>query len=304
MRTFLLRRLMVCVASLLVVGLALPAAASTYAVAPNIAAGIANALHNPGVSPPGTNLSSCSLAQHPYPVVMVPGTFSVMEDDFGALAPDLANAGYCVYAFNYGALSPNALIEAIGPVPQSAQQLAAFVSQVLSRTGAAKVDLVGHSQGGMLLEYYAKLLGGASLIHKLIALSPTTHGTSLDGLANLASFIPGANQVVGGVCPACADQESGSAVIRQLDNGPIAQAGVSYTVIETLDEFVVTPVGSSFINEPGVDNEYVQDYCLFDAVDHADLAYDNVVIQLVKNALTPSSARSPNCFMQFPWPAQ
>ncbi len=304
MRTFLLRRLAVCLVSLFGVGLALPAAASTYAVAPNIAAGIANALLNPDVSPPGTNLSSCSLAQHPYPVVLVPGTFSVMEDDFGALAPDLANAGYCVYAFNYGALSPNALIEAIGPVPQSAQQLAAFVSQVLSRTGAAKVDLVGHSQGGMLLEYYAKLLGGASLIHNLVALSPTTHGTTLNGLTLLADVIPGANQIVADGCPACVDQENGSAVIEQLDNVPIAQAAVNYTVIETLDEYVVTPVGSSFINESGVDNEYVQDYCLFDPVDHADLAYDNVVIQLVKNALTPASARSPDCAIEFPWPAQ
>jgi len=218
-----------------------------------------------------------------------------MEDDFGALAPDLANAGYCVYAFNYGALSPNALIEAIGPVPQSAQQLATFVSQVLSRTGAAKVDLVGHSQGGMLLEYYAKLLGGASLIHKLIALSPTTHGTSLDGLANLASFIPGANQVVGGVCPACADQESGSAVIRQLDNGPIAQPGVAYTIIASRSDELVTPTSTAFVNEPGVHDEYVQDSCPFDPVGHVGLAFDLDVSQLVANALDPAHPQPVTC---------
>jgi len=283
-------------------GLATAAYAASYAVAPNIGAGIALALPNPAASPPGTNLASCSSTKHPYPVVLIPGTFANMEDDYGALAPDLANAGYCVYSLNYGG-TPGAFLQSLGPVPASAQQVAAFVNQVLSQTGAAQVDLVGHSQGGMVAEYYAKIVGGAPFIHRLVALSPTTHGTSLDGLANLASFIPGANQIVRSACPACADQETGSAVITLLDNGPIAQAGVGYTIIETLDEFVVTPIGSAFINEPGVVNEYVQSYCPFDPVDHADLSYDNVVIQLVKNALSPSTAQSPNCFAAFPGPA-
>ena len=287
----------------LTLGLAQAAFASGYAVAPNIAAGIALALPSPASPPPGANLSSCTSAQHPVPVVLVNGTFANMEDDYGALAPDLANAGYCVYTFNYGGTA-GAFLQSIGPVPASAQQLAAFVSQVRSQTGAAQVDLVGHSQGGMLAEYYAKIGGGASSIHNLVALSPTTHGTTLDGLAILASFIPGANQIVRSACPACNDQETGSAVITQLDNGPIAQAGVHYTVIETQDEFVVTPVGSSFIQEPGVVNEYVQDDCPLDFVDHADLSYDNVVIRLVKNALSPSTAQSPDCFIAFPAPAQ
>ena len=287
-------------------GLGLPQAAKagTYPVAPNIAYGLAIAAGNPGTVPPGANLSPCHSLVDPYPVVLVNGTFSVMEDDFGALAPDLANTGYCVYTFNYGGSNPQALIQAIGPVPASAQQLASFVAAVQSATGAAKVDLVGHSQGGMLLEYYAKRLGGAANIHSLVALAPTTHGTTLDGLTALAAIFPGANQLVANACPACSDQETGSAVIRALDNGPIAQAGVAYTVIETYNETVVTPVGSSFIRETGVTNEYVQSFCPFDGVDHVDLPYDNVVIQLVKNALTPSKAHYPNCFAEFPYPAQ
>ncbi|MCX4164696.1 MULTISPECIES: triacylglycerol lipase [Paraburkholderia] len=292
------------IAALVTALVATPTFASTYSVAPNIAVGIVNALPNPAAAPPGANLQSCSLKQHPYPVVLVNGTFSVMEDDFGALAPDLANAGYCVYTFNYGGASPNSLIQATGSAISSASVLASYVQQVLSQTGATKVDLVGHSQGGMLAEYYAKVIGGAPYIHNLVGLSPTTHGTTLDGLTLLASVFPGANQLVGAACPACADQENGSAMIQQLDSGPIAQAGVGYTIIETKDEFVVTPVGSSFINEPGVTNEYVQSSCPLDAVDHADLSYDNVAIQLVKNALSPSTARAPNCAIAFPWPAQ
>jgi pimeloyl-ACP methyl ester carboxylesterase len=282
--------------------LAPPSAAASYYVQPTIVAAGLAAATNPEQSPPGTNNFACRSAAHPYPVVLIPGTFSVMEDDFGALAPILANAGYCVFSTNYGG-TPGQLVQAIGPAATSADQVAAFVAQVRQRTGAAKVDLVGHSQGGMLALYYLKLLGGAAYVHSYVGLSPSTHGTTLDGLAILATFFPGANDVVGSLCPACVDQETGSAFLAPLDNGPIAQPGVNYTIIETRNETVVTPVGSSFVTESGVANRYVQATCPLDPVDHADLAYDLVTIQLVRNALDPAHAQAPNCLTAFPYPA-
>jgi pimeloyl-ACP methyl ester carboxylesterase len=177
------------------------------------------------------------------------------------------------------------------------------VQHVLAETGASQVNLIGHSQGGMLAEYYAKILDGARYVHDLVGLSPTTHGTTLDGLTLLADLFPGASSLIGDACQACADQETGSAVIQQLDYGPIAQTGVNYTIIETLNETAVTPLGSSFIHEPGVTNEYVQRYCPFDLVDHGDLSYDPAVFQLVLNALDPATARYPNCFDEYPAPA-
>jgi hypothetical protein len=176
------------------------------------------------------------------------------------------------------------------------------VQHVLAETGASQVNLIGHSQGGMLAEYCAKILGGARYVHDLVGLSPTTHGTTLDGLTLLAGLFPGASSLIGGTCPACTDQETGSAVIGQLDDGPLAQAGVSYTIIETLNETVVTPLGSSFIHEPGVTNEYVQRYCPFDTVDHGDLSYDPVVFQVVLNALDPATARYPTVSTNIPPP--
>jgi triacylglycerol esterase/lipase EstA (alpha/beta hydrolase family) len=288
----------------LIMGLAASAASAgpAYPAAPNIVVGGLEALGNPAAPPPGADPSRCSSATHPYPVVLVDGTFANQEDDFGALAPSLANAGYCVYTFAYGAPASQ-FVQGLGAVPESAAQLASFVQHVRASTGASKVDLVGHSQGGLLAEYYAKLLGGAAYIQDLVGLSPTTHGTTVDGLAQLASFFPGGSGFLGSLCQSCVDQEAGSPVVEALDNGPIAQPGVSYTIIETLDETVVTPVGSSFIDEPGVSNEYVQSFCPFDTVDHADLPYDRVVIQLVENALTPLSAQPPNCLLEFPYPA-
>ena len=289
-------------ASLTVLGSAASASAASYPVAPNILVGAAKALPNPAAPPPGANPVACHSIAHPYPVVLVNGTFANQEDDFGALAPTLANSGYCVYTFAYGAPASQ-FVQSVGPIAPSAQTLAGYVQQVLRSTGATKVDLVGHSQGGMLAEYYTKLLGGAPFVHDLIGLSPSTHGTTLGGLESLATAIPGANAVLAAGCAACVDQETGSAALRPLDTGAIAQAGVNYTVIETTDEFVVTPVGSAFIAEPGVTNEYVQASCPFDPVDHADLSYDPVVLQLVGNALDPSAAHAPNCWHAFPYPA-
>jgi triacylglycerol esterase/lipase EstA (alpha/beta hydrolase family) len=289
--------------ALLIGGLAQPAAAATYPVQPNIVAGAAAAASNPDAPPPGTNNFSCKpTTQRPYPVVLIPGTFSVMEDDFGALAPILANAGYCVFSLNYGG-TQGSLIQAIGSSATSAQQVAALVTKVKQATGVSQVDLLGHSQGAMLGEYYIKVLDGAPNVHAYVGLSPTTHGTTLDGLTALAAFFPGANKFLGSLCQACVDQESGSAFLAPLDSGSIANPAISYTVIETLNETVVTPVGSSFINESGVHNEYVQSACWNDTVDHADLAYDQVTIQEAMNALDPAHATSPNCAKAFPYPA-
>jgi hypothetical protein len=66
---------------------------------------------------------------------------------------------------------------------------------------------------------------------------------------------------------------------------------------------VVTPVGSSFIHEPGVTNTLVQSQCVNDTVDHVNLPYDQVTIRDVLNALDPAHARSPNCLTAFPFPA-
>jgi triacylglycerol esterase/lipase EstA (alpha/beta hydrolase family) len=288
-------------------GILLAASASAlarYPVVPASSVGLGLAATNPAAQPAGANLPACRSTVDPYPVVLVNGTFSVAEDAFGGMAPSLANAGYCVYTFNYGGHNPNDLIQAIGPVANSAQRLASFVQHVKATTGARKVDLVGHSQGGMLIEYYAKVLSGAHNIHSVVALAPSSHGITLEGISALAALFPGALPTVGALCPACTQQLAGSPLITALDAGPITRRGIRYTIIETTNETVVTPVGSSFIAEPGVVNEYAQQFCPFDTVDHVNLPYDNVVIQVVKNALTPSMARPPNCSQQFPYPTQ
>lgn len=271
-----------------------PAQAASYPVRHTLAEGVAAALADPSAPPPGVNVACTPSAAHPRPVVLVNGTFANMTDDWSYLGPTLANAGYCVYGTALGA-DPHSFLQTTGPVAASAGQLASFVDSVLARTGASTVDLVGHSQGGLLAEYYTKF-SGAGKVSTVVGLSPTTHGTTLSGLATLAGFFPGALALVAAACPACADQVTGSAVITRLNTGPVAQPGVRYTIIETRNEFVVTPAGTAaFIREPGVRNLWVQDFCLLDLVDHASLSYDRTVARLVQNALDPAHPGPVGC---------
>ena len=156
-----------------------PAGAATYPVPYNFGAGILAATLHPGSSPPGSNDWNCRpSAAHPYPVVLVHGTFGNMTDSWQALSPLLANNGYCVFALDYGG-SPGNQIQATGDIPTSATQLGAFVGRVLDATGATKVDVVGHSQGGMMPRWYIKFLGGDQTVHELVGLAPSNHGTTL-----------------------------------------------------------------------------------------------------------------------------
>jgi triacylglycerol lipase len=60
----------------------------------------------------------------------------------------------------------------------TAQQLATKVNSVLAATGAAKLDLISHSMGGLSTRYYVKNLGGGAKVDEFISLAGPNHGTS------------------------------------------------------------------------------------------------------------------------------
>lgn len=150
----------------------------------------------------GWNDYSCKpSAAHPRPVVLVHGTFGNSIDNWLVLAPYLVNRGYCVYSLDYGQLPGVPVFNGLGPVDRSAGQLATFVDKVLAATGAAKADLVGHSQGGMMPNYYLKFLGGAAKVNAMIGLAPDNHGTTLLGLTKLLPYFPGAQDLLNAHTP-------------------------------------------------------------------------------------------------------
>jgi triacylglycerol esterase/lipase EstA (alpha/beta hydrolase family) len=282
-------------ASILSAAVTSAAAAAPLPVIYNGAYGFAHA--SPTASPPGSNDLSCKpTAAHPRPVILVHGTFEDMADNWQALSPLLSNHGYCVFALNYGSFSGSGAfgVYATGPIEDSAAQLGSFVDRVLAATGATQVDLVGHSQGGMMPRYYMKFLGGAAKVHTLVGLAPSNHGTTLDGLFTLASHIPGANAATA-ECPACAEQEAGSSFMTKLNSGGDTLPGVDYTVIESKNDEVVTPYQSAFLTGQNVTNITLQDQCALDQGEHLSMGYDHIADADVLTALDPQHPTRPAC---------
>jgi triacylglycerol esterase/lipase EstA (alpha/beta hydrolase family) len=175
---------------------------------------------------------------------------------------------------------------------------------VLAATGASKVDLVGHSQGGMMPRYYISFLGGAPKVNALVALAPSNYGTTLDGLTRFASLLGISSLVNSGLsaadCEACVEQEQGSAFLANLNAAPTV-SGVRYTVIESKDDEVVTPYTNAFLPAaPNVTNITLQNQCSLDGSDHLEIAADPVAMADMLNALDPADPVKVPCLAVFP----
>ncbi|HEV3054734.1 MAG TPA: alpha/beta fold hydrolase, partial [Solirubrobacteraceae bacterium] len=161
---------------------ALACATLAISAAPAVAE---SSLANP---PAGANNWSCKpSAAHPDPVVLVHGLGATMAENWAYMSPLLAARGYCVFALTYGLDPRFPVFGGTIPIQQSAVELGAFVQKVLAATGASKVDLVGHSEGTFMPQYWLKFLGGARYVNKYVAMAPLYQGTTLYGLAQLAA---------------------------------------------------------------------------------------------------------------------
>jgi triacylglycerol esterase/lipase EstA (alpha/beta hydrolase family) len=250
--------------------------------------------------PPGANNWSCQpTAAHPYPVILVHGTFANMDDNWQAAAPLLANHGYCVYAFNYGGSSPTSDIQGTGDIAAGAATLASFVNQVLASTGAPKVDLVGHSLGGMMPRYYINNLGGASKVREFVSFSATNYGTTWGAIGVLAHLL-GVDIGTQNSCVSCAQETQGSAFLAALNVTPTVP-GPHYTAIGTKDDEIVTPYTSAFLPAAAnVTNITVQNQCPLDASDHLEIAADPVALADMLNALDPAHPVQVPCLAVLP----
>ncbi|KIF05359.1 lipase [Streptomyces sp. RSD-27] len=249
----------------------------------------------------GWNDWSCKpSAAHPRPVVLVHGTFGNSVDNWLGFAPYLVHRGYCVYSLDYGRLPGVPLFNGLGPIDGSAGQLGAFVDRVLASTGAPKADLVGHSQGGMMPRYYLKFLGGAAKVNALVGLAPDNHGTTLSGLTQLLPYFPGAADLISTATPGLADQIAGSAFQQKLNAGGDTVPGVSYTVIATKYDEVVTPYRSAFLDGANVRNVLLQDLCPLDLSEHVAIGLtDRIAWHEAVNALDPAHAERTTCASVF-----
>ncbi|CAM5425252.1 esterase/lipase family protein [Streptomyces pilosus] len=66
----------------------------------------------------------------------------------------------------------------------AAELLGRHIEQVCERTGSRRVDVVGHSLGGLIARYYVQRLGGDTRVRTLVTLGTPHTGTRVAPLAN------------------------------------------------------------------------------------------------------------------------
>lgn len=234
--------------------------------------------------PTGANDWDCEpTRKRPTPVVIVHGTIGDRKSLLDPLSAAVKAKGFCVFSLDYGN-------RGTGDIVTSAKQLKRFTNRVLKATGAAKVSMVGHSQGGMMPRYYIKFLGGAKVVDDLVGLAPSNHGTVLSGGTALALLT---NPLLDVVCYSCNQQAVGSAFLRRLNAGDETPGKVSYTQVTTAYDQVVVPHLSGYLRAgPRTTNTTIQDSCPGDLAEHLLIPTSRTAIAWTLDALTrPGPAR-------------
>lgn len=204
------------------------------------------------------------------PVILVAGTFGPAFF-YEPLAKRLRADGHEVRIFQLTNLGT-------GDIAGTARDLDAFADRVRAETGAAKVDLVGHSQGGLVARQYVKSAGGASEVDSLVSLGTPHYGTVV---ANIADFFGGGDCLT---IVACQQMAVGSSFLDALNDGDDTIGSVRYTNIYTKYDELVRPVANASLAD-GATNVLVQSQCPARFVAHVGLALDGTVYDGVHDAL-------------------
>lgn len=273
---------------------------------------------DPADGPAGANDWSCHpSAAAPDPVVLVHGAGTDAPQSFAELAPLLQQAGYCVFAANFGrarllsgpaglpsrvnwpGTGPMAaeltgrVVYGVADIASTAAELDEFVGRVRDATGAKRVALVGHSTGGTVIRQFLHTHPGAA--STVVTLATPYRGSTFAGLPahypDLAALGLDGPQIAAQVYgTAGAEQAVGSPVLARLDAGGETAPGVRWTAIASRADEVITPPRSALLAAPtGADrNIWVQDGCSPRPVTHAGLLTDPHALELVLSALSDS----------------
>ena len=168
------------------------------------------------------------------------------------VSPQIKAAGYCVFALDYGD-------RGTGDIAASAGQLQRFVDARPRRDrraqGLARRPLAGRHDAALVPQVPRR----RGKVDDLVGLAPSNHGTT-----NPGALVAG-DDVLPGVRPAA----RGSAFLQHLNAGDETPGAVSYTVVETRYDEVVTPFTSAFLAAgPNTANILLQDACPADVIDH------------------------------------
>ncbi|MFD3330591.1 esterase/lipase family protein [Streptomyces sp. NPDC058701] len=154
----------------------------------------------------------------------------------------------------------------------TARHLARRVEDLCERTGQERVDLVGHSLGGLVGRYYVQRLGGDARVRTLVTLGTPHSGTRVAPFLNAH--------------PLVRQMRPGSEVLAELAE---PAPGCATRCVAFWSEFdaVMSPAGTARIEHPDLRAENIQ----VTGIGHLALPAHPTVIAAVRRALDgPASA--------------
>ncbi len=149
-------------------------------------------------------------------------------------------------------------------VPQFAGQLSEKASVAMSETGCDRVDLVGHSMGGLIVRYFVEKLAGASCVGTAITLGAPHRGTKMAAL---------------GLFKTAEQFRADSSLIRDLCGHSSSLGSVNMVSIWSDFDNIVLPPENAMLPQP-CDNFMVR------GVGHVALLFSGQVFERLRLALS------------------
>jgi triacylglycerol esterase/lipase EstA (alpha/beta hydrolase family) len=195
-------------------------------------------------------------ARHP-PVLLLHG-FLGTRGSMYVLERRLEEDGFTPISFNLGMFN-------VRDVRASAFLVHRKVESIVRATRLPKIDIVGHSMGGLIGLFYVKKLGGHRYVRKLVMIGTPVHGTwtALAGVVTMGFLSAGTWQLL-----------PGSHLLRELEDGPLPEGVEFYTVAAERDR--ITPIRSTHLEGA---------YPLTVPLGHSSLVISDEVFRRVRWAL-------------------
>ncbi len=152
------------------------------------------------------------------PVLLIHGFLGTRGSMF-LLERRLVEDGRVVVSFNIGTLNTR-------DIRRSAFLIHRKIERVLAQTPWKKIDIIGHSMGGLIGLYYVKKLGGHARVRRLVMMGTPIRGTwvALAGIATLGLWSTSSWQLL-----------PRSRFLDELAQGPVPPGTEVYTIAAARD---------------------------------------------------------------------
>lgn len=153
-------------------------------------------------------------------------------------------------------------------VPHFAERLSEAVNLALVHSGCDKVDLVGHSMGGLVVRYYVEKLGGAASVNAAVTIGAPHRGTKTAAL---------------GIFKSSRQFKPDSDLITGFEESSAGSDAVDMTAIWSDADSIILPCESACLPEPYANVKV-------GGVGHVALLFSGRVFDEVRRALSEEAA--------------